>query len=68
MKYIITGRNIEVTEGLKSAIYEKIGKLERYFTPDTTVYVGLYKDGNPGGQYLALNKKDNNFPINSSCK
>ena len=31
MKYIITGRNIEVTEGLKSAIYEKIGKLERYF-------------------------------------
>ena len=34
MKYIITGRNIEVTEGLKSAIYEKIGKLERYFTPD----------------------------------
>ena len=33
MKYIITGRNIEVTEGLKSAIYEKIGKLERYFTP-----------------------------------
>ena len=39
MKYIITGRNIEVTEGLKSAIYEKIGKLERYFTPDATVYV-----------------------------
>lgn len=29
-------------------------------TPDTTVYVGLYKDGNPRGQYLALNK-DNNF-------
>ena len=41
MKYIIAGRNIEVTEGLKSAIYEKIGKLERYFTPDTTVYVTL---------------------------
>ena len=41
MKYIITGRNIEVTEGLKSAIYEKIGKLERYFTPDATVYVTL---------------------------
>ena len=41
MKYIITGRNIEVTEGLKSAIYEKIGKLERYFTPDATVHVTL---------------------------
>ncbi len=41
MKYIITGRNIEVTEGLKSAIYEKLGKLERYFTPDAEVHVTL---------------------------
>lgn len=41
MKYIITGRNIEVTEGLRSAIYEKLGKLERYFTPDTDVFVTL---------------------------
>ncbi|MBQ8638324.1 MAG: ribosome-associated translation inhibitor RaiA [Lachnospiraceae bacterium] len=41
MKYIITGRNIEVTEGLKSAIYEKIGKLERYFSPDTEIHVTL---------------------------
>ncbi len=41
MRYVITGRNIEVTEGLKSAIYEKIGKLERYFTPDTEVHVTL---------------------------
>lgn len=41
MKYIITGRNIEVTEGLKSAIYEKIGKLERYFTPETEIHVTL---------------------------
>ncbi len=41
MKYIITGRNIEVTEGLKSAIYEKIGKLERYFTPAAEIHVTL---------------------------
>lgn len=41
MKYIITGRNIEVTEGLKNAIYEKIGKLERYFTPATEIQVTL---------------------------
>lgn len=41
MKYIITGRNIEVTEGLRSAVYEKIGKLERYFTPDTEIHVTL---------------------------
>ena len=41
MKYVITGRNIEVTEGLKSAIYEKIGKLEKYFNPDTEAVVTL---------------------------
>ncbi len=41
MKFIITGRNIEVTNGLKSAVEEKIGKLERYFTSDVTVYVAL---------------------------
>ena len=41
MQYIISGRNIDVTEGLKSAIHEKIGKLERYFTPDTEVHLTL---------------------------
>lgn len=39
MRYIISGKNIDVTEGLKEAIYEKIGKLERYFTEDTEVHV-----------------------------
>ena len=39
MRYIISGKNIDVTEGLKDAIYEKIGKLERYFTEDTEVHV-----------------------------
>ena len=33
MKFIIIGRNIDITEGLKSAVQEKLGKLERYFTP-----------------------------------
>ena len=41
MRYIISGKNIDVTEGLKSAIYDKIGKLERYFTPDTEVHVTM---------------------------
>lgn len=41
MRYIITGRNIEVTPGLRSAIEDKIGKLERYFNPDTEVIVTL---------------------------
>ena len=30
MKYIISGKNIEVTPGLRSAVEDKIGKLERY--------------------------------------
>ena len=41
MKFVIVGRNIEVTEGLKSAVEEKIGKLDKYFSPDTEVYVTL---------------------------
>jgi len=41
MRYIISGKNITVTEGLKTAVYEKIGKLEKYFTPDTEVHVTL---------------------------
>lgn len=41
MRYIITGRNIDVTEGLRAAVQEKIGKLERYFTEDTEVHVTL---------------------------
>ena len=41
MRYIISGKNIDVTEGLKTAIYDKIGKLEKYFTPETEVHVTL---------------------------
>lgn len=41
MRIKITGRNIELTEGLKSAVEEKLNKLEKYFTPDTDVYVTL---------------------------
>lgn len=41
MKFIILGRNIEVTPGLRAAVEEKIGKLERFFNPDTEVHVTL---------------------------
>ncbi len=34
-------KNITVTEGLKTAVEDKLGKLERYFTPDTEVVVTL---------------------------
>lgn len=39
MNYIISGKNIEVTEGLKSAIYDKLGRLEKFFTDDTDVQI-----------------------------
>lgn len=41
MKFIIIGRNIDITEGLKSAVQEKLGKLERYFTLETEIHVTL---------------------------
>lgn len=41
MEFIITGKNINVTAGLRSQVEEKIGKLERYFTPNTEIHVTL---------------------------
>ena len=41
MKFIISGKNITVTDGLRTAVEDKLGKLERYFTPDTEVVVTL---------------------------
>ena len=41
MRITITGRNIELTEGLKAAVEEKLSKLEKFFAPDTDVFVTL---------------------------
>lgn len=41
MKFIIIGKNIDVTPGLKEAVESKLGKLERYFTPNTEIHVTL---------------------------
>ena len=41
MKFIISGKNIDVTEGLRSAVQDKLGKLEKYFTSDTEIHVTL---------------------------
>lgn len=41
MQFRISGKNIDVTEGLRTAVQEKLGKLERYFTPDTEIIVTL---------------------------
>ena len=41
MKFIIIGRNIDVTPGLTSAVEDKLGKLDKYFKEDTEVHVAL---------------------------
>ena len=41
MRITISGKNLEVTEGLRTAVEDKLGKLERYFTPETEVIVTL---------------------------
>ena len=41
MRYTISGKNINITLGLKDAVESKLGKLERYFSPDTEVQVTL---------------------------
>ena len=41
MKFIIVGKNIDVTPSLKETVEHKLGKLERYFTPDTEIHVTL---------------------------
>ena len=41
MRIIITGRNIDITEGMRSAVEERLSKLEKYFTSDVDVNVTL---------------------------
>lgn len=41
MRITITGRNLDITPGLREAVEDKLGKLEKYFTPDTDVIVTL---------------------------
>ena len=41
MKITISGRNIELTDGMKAAVYEKLGKLDKYFTDEAEANVTL---------------------------
>ncbi|MDE7310682.1 MAG: ribosome-associated translation inhibitor RaiA [Eubacterium sp.] len=41
MRTTISGKNLDITEGLRSAVEEKLSRLEKYFTPDTIVNVTL---------------------------
>ena len=39
MRYIINGKNMTVTDELRDAVQSKLGKLEKYFKPDTVAHV-----------------------------
>lgn len=41
MRFIITGKNIELTKGLKEATQTKLSKLEKYFSRTNEAYVTL---------------------------
>ena len=41
MNFAIYGKNIEITDNLRNAVEAKLGKLEKYFTPDTKVNVTM---------------------------
>jgi len=38
MKFIVSGRNTEVTDVLKNRLTKKLGKLAKFFNPDTEVH------------------------------
>ena len=39
MKFKITGKNIEVTEALKERVMKKLGKLDKFFSPQIEAHV-----------------------------
>lgn len=41
MRFIISGRGTQVTDALRNAVEEKLGKLKHYFTDDTEIHVTL---------------------------
>ncbi|WP_094549293.1 ribosome hibernation-promoting factor, HPF/YfiA family [Petroclostridium xylanilyticum] len=41
MRFIITGRKLDVTDGLRDRIHKKLGKLDKFFDADTEVHVTL---------------------------
>lgn len=41
MNFILSGKNLELTPALKQKIVKKLGKLEKFFNPETEVHVTL---------------------------
>jgi putative sigma-54 modulation protein len=41
MKFIVIGKNIEVTEALKEKVIKKMSKLDKFFSPGTEIHITL---------------------------
>ena len=41
MKFIIMGKNLEVTEALREKVVKKMGKLDKFFSPGTEIHITL---------------------------
>ncbi|MCR4892223.1 MAG: ribosome-associated translation inhibitor RaiA [Lachnospiraceae bacterium] len=41
MRFVISGKNLDVSDGLRTAVEDKLGKLSRFFSDDTEVHVTL---------------------------
>ncbi len=41
MKFIVSGRNLEVTDALKEKVTKKMGKLEKFFNPGTEAHITM---------------------------
>jgi putative sigma-54 modulation protein len=41
MRYIISGKNIEITKALREATIDKLSKMDKYFTPDNEAQITM---------------------------
>lgn len=64
MNYIISGKNIEVTDALKQAIYEKLERIEKFFGEDTAAQVTLSVDKDRQKIEVTIPMKDIRFVQN----
>ena len=46
MKIIISGKNVDLTDAIKKRVEDKLSKLDKFFTNDTTATVTLKKEKN----------------------
>jgi putative sigma-54 modulation protein len=46
MKIIVSGKNFEVTDALKDRVGKKLGKLNKFFNPDTEAFVTMSVEKN----------------------